>query len=158
MIPDLRTLGGIFLGAAAVVGAFWGAAKAGHQLALLDAWIELILHLRLQIDCYLMPLDRILASASRDLMRRLGGIGITDPQMLLSRSISSLDAESGRLITSLFASLGSSYRAEELKCCDYHLALLRAHRDRVASALPTRIRMQVTLTLCSALGSLILLW
>ena len=158
MTPLLRGFGALLIVAAAVGYAFSNVARERKKLDTLDAWIELISYLRLQIDCYLMPVDRILKTADKELLARLGARGNETPARLLSRTLPLLDTESGKEIGAFLSSLGGAYRAEELKSCDYHLARLRAHREKLAGVLPSRIRMSVTLTVCAATASVILLW
>ena len=154
----LRYLGvGIIL-TTSIGGALSGARLEKKKLQSLDAWIALIAHVRLQIDCYLTPIDRILATTDRALLAAIGNEHAQTSDALREAARSYPDAAVARELSAFLATLGTTYRDEELKCCDYHLARLRAHREAMAASLPTRVKAKVTLTLCLAVGSVILLW
>ena len=158
MMSAFRYLGGGIILTVAMGHAFWGTRLEQKRLQILDAWINLISHIRLQIDCYLTPLDRILATADRTLLASIGNESARTPDELLKASLPYLNSDVARQLSTFLAALGTTYREEELKCCDYHLARLRDRREAMASALPARVKAKVTLTLCIAVGSVILLW
>ncbi len=130
-----------------------------HRLTVSEAWIDLILYIRAQIDCYLTPLDEILAGADREL---LDACMCHDPapdlRTLLACSTPYLNSECRRLIEGLIRELGSSYREEQLRRCEYYAHALEAHRDAIAKELPARIRLVLTLSLTAVIGIAILLW
>ena len=154
----LRYLGIAAILVTALGGALSGARLEKKKLQTLDAWIALIAHIRLQIDCYLMPLDRILATADRPLLATLGNEHAKTADALLKSSLPYLDTAVAQELSAFFATLGTTYREEELKRCDYYLTRLRAHREAMAASLPARVKAKITLTLCLAVGSVILLW
>ena len=55
--------------AAGGTAAFYLASYEKKKLSVLDAWIDLIFHIRGQIDCYLMPLDEILSCADEAVLK-----------------------------------------------------------------------------------------
>ena len=63
----LKMLGGTMVIAAGSFAAFSLSSYERKKLTVLDAWIDLIFHIRGQIDCYLMPMPEILASGDRAL-------------------------------------------------------------------------------------------
>ena len=154
----LRYLGIAAILVTALGGALSGARLEKKKLQNLDDWIALIAHIRLQIDCYLMPLDRILATADCTLLAALGNEHAQTTDALLESSLPYLDIAVAQELSSFFAMLGTTYREEELKRCDYHLSRLRAHREAMAASLSARIKAKITLTLCLAVGAVILLW
>jgi hypothetical protein len=158
MMGAIRYFGVAIILITALIGAISGARLEKKRLRVLDAWIALISHIRLQIDCYLMPLDRILATADRALLANIGNERAQTADALLKASLPYLDTDVAQQLSAFFATLGSTYREEELKCCDYYLARLRTHREAVATSLPARVKAKITLTLCVAVGSVILLW
>ena len=144
------------VGAAAAVSAV---GFERRRLSVLDGWLELLFYIRSQIDCYLKPLDEILLDADERLLiacmasskqRSLNG--------LLTSSAPWLDRESQRLLETMLRELGHSYREEQLKRCDFYAEALRSIREKVAAQLPSRIKLCVSLCLCAALGTVILLW
>ena len=155
----IKLFGSILILSAGGIAAFGSISRERKRLRLLEAWIELLSHIRGQIDLYLMPMETILSLASPNLLRRLG---ISAPpyslRVCLERSLPDLDAESRRLLLIWSRECGSSYRDEELKRCDHTLRELRTHRDRLSAALPSRTKLTVALPLCLSLGTAILLW
>ena len=157
-------LGYKLLGAALIffcggLASFITTQKEKKKLSVLDAWLELLLHMRGQIDCYLTPQDSLLRGAPEQALRACMGKGYQDtPLSLLARSAPYLDAESHRLLSSFIKELGNCYREEQLRRCDYYLQALRATREKIASALPARIKLCSTLCICTSIGTAILLW
>lgn len=155
----LKALGASLILLVGAVAARTGAVRERDKLSTLDAWLALLLYLRGQIDCYLMPLDEILRGADPDLLRAVGARDGTDTwASLLRASLPRLGKESARLLTALVRELGSSYREEQLRRCDYYLSALGKERDRLAAALPARMKLCTAAGLCTALATAILLW
>ena len=130
-----------------------------RKLSVVDAWIDLILHIRSQIDCYLMPLDEILACTDRE---TLTGCMCRTPHpelsMLLESSSPYFTQEAKRLLTAFVKEIGGSYREEQLRRCDYYVNALRHIRQKIAEELPSKTKVSITLSLCLAVSAVILLW
>jgi len=155
----IKLAGSLLILAAGGFAAFGKAKGEQQRLGVLDAWIDLLSHVRGQIDLYLTPMDEILRSADRSILERLGvTAGSGGVRACLQASLSRLDAESRRLLLIWSRECGRSYREEELRRCDHTLRALKEHRDRLSAALPSRIKLTVALPLCLALGTAILLW
>ena len=156
---EIKLFGGLLVLLAGVLSAGAYARFEKKRLSVLDAWMELLLYIRGQIDCYLMPIDRILGLADRDLLRACsGGKPVSSLTDTLHGALPYLDFESRRLLSSLARELGSSYREEQLKRCDYYLQALQRQREKLEQALPNRIKLGTTVRLCVAIGTAILLW
>ena len=154
-----KALGALLILAVGAITAKAGAMREREKLTVLDAWLGLLLYVRGQIDCYLLPLDEIFRDADVELLRAASAGRKTETwDGLLRASLPHLGKESARLLTSLIRELGSSYREEQLRRCDYYLAALGKERDRIAAALPARQKLCVASCLCTALGTAILLW
>lgn len=125
----------------------------------MDAWIDLLVYVRGQIDCYLLPLDEILAAADKTLLAACAPSGETHSlAALLQGALPYLDAEGQRVLSSLVREMGTSYREEQIKRCDYYVQALQLCREKVAQELPARLKMRTTLSVCAAIGVAILLW
>lgn len=155
----VKLLGGVLIMTAGILSALGSAAREKKKLDVLESWIELTVYIRGQIDCFLAPLDEILGGADKTLLTRLNGNG---KERSLSAYLKSsepfLDEETRKLLTSLVRELGTSYREEQVKRCDYYLAGLRAIREKRAAELPQKTRLYTTLSLCASTALLILLW
>ena len=129
------------------------------RLRLLDGWIDLILFIRGQIDCYLTPIDEILRALDPELLHLcMGSTGCTSLSALLQAGRLYLSPEAYRLLSGFVREIGSSSREEQLRRCDYYLEALRTLREKVAEEQPVRIRLSVTLGLCLSIATAILLW
>lgn len=154
-----KLLGGGLIVLAGGIVAHQTVKREKKRLSVLDGWLDLLLYIRGQIDCYLMPLDEILAAADKTLLVRAGAVRATDSlRAIYASALPYLDAESGRLIASLIRELGTSYREEQVKRCDYYLGALQKQREKLAAELPARVKMYTTLSICAAVGTAILLW
>lgn len=155
----LKMLGGAMVVAAGGLAAYTLARYERRRLVVLDAWIDLIFHIRGQIDCYLMPLDEILACADAGILR---GCMCHTPHPDLSALLRSaspyLDKESARLLSAFVREIGGSYREEQLRRCDFYINSLRVIRERLSQELPARIKLRISLCICASLAAAILLW
>lgn len=155
----LKLLGALLIVA---VGGFAALASAHYEkkrLAVVDGWIDLIRYIRGQIDCYLMPIGEILSGGDRALFEAcMSPANAADLPAILSSSSIYLDGNVKRLLESFVREIGPGYREEQLKRCDYFLSSLGGEREKIARELPIRIRLCVTLCLCIALTTAILLW
>ena len=155
----LKLLGGGLLVAAGGFSAFSFSQFEKRRLSVLDAWIDLIFFIRGKIDCYLMPLDEILSTADQELLKAcMCASPHPNLRTLLDASSAYLTEESKRLLGAFVKEIGSSYREEQLRRCDYYIQALRAEREQVAKELPARRRLSVSLSLCAAFAAAILLW
>ena len=154
-----KLFGALLLILVGIVLAGIAIARIKAQLATTDAWLDLIYLIRTEIDCYLRPIGDILAGADEDLLRRAGGGSSADTlDELLSGATPHLSDESVQLLESFVRELGTSYRAEQVKRCDYYIASLRKIRETLAASLPSRTKLYSALCICGALGAVILLW
>lgn len=155
----MKLLGGLLILAVGGVAAYGTSKYERKRLAVLDGWIDLIVYIRSQIDCYLMPLNEILQCGDRTVLDAcMSPANATDLGAILDASSLYLDGERLRLLKNFVQETGSSYREEQLRRCDYYITALRTQREKIASELPARRRLCVTLCLCVACGTAILLW
>ncbi len=154
-----KLLGACLLGVVGIVSAKIAVSRIKTQLCMTDAWVDLIYLIRTEIDCYLRPIDEILADADEKLLQRAGGGRSADTlDKLLNGAKPYLSAETVQLLEAFVRELGTSYRTEQLKRCDHYIGTLQKQRDLLAAALPSRIKLYSALCICGALGAVILLW
>ncbi len=158
-MPILKILGVILILGA---GAFAAAVIVRYEkkkIAVLAGWSDLIWYIRSQIDCYLMPLPEILAGADRALLEACSFTGQRpDLTSVYHASQIYLDKEARRLLCSFVREVGSGYREELLRRCDYYIASLGKLRSRRMEELPARQRIAVAVSLGVAAMAAILLW
>ena len=155
----LKLLGCLLILTAGGIAALMTVAYEKKRIALLEGWIDLIFHIRNQIDCYLTPIGEILATTDRELMSAcMGNAADKSPTALLNRCSVYLSDEARRLLTAFSREIGSSYREEQVKRCDYYMEALRRLREKELEALPARMRVRSVICLCLSAGIAILLW
>ena len=155
----LKLLGAGLIASVGGFAAYCAVRFEKKKLTVLDGWIDLIFHIRGQIDCYLTPLDEILASADEEILSAcMGSTPHPDLHTLLDASSPYLGGESRRLLSGFVREIGGSYREEQLRRCDYYVTALRTLREKIAADLPARVKLSITVSICSALGVAILLW
>ena len=155
----LKFLGALLILAVGVFAAFVSVQYEKKRLSVVDGWIDLILYIRSQIDCYRMPLDDILSGGDRALFEAcMSPSNAADLPAILEASGIYLDGDGKRLIESFVREIGAGYREEQIKRCDFFISSLRTQRERIAAQLPLRTRLCATLCICIALATAILLW
>ncbi len=155
----LKFLGALLILSVGVFAAFVSVQYEKKRLSVVDGWIDLILYIRGQIDCYLMPIGDILSGGDRALFEAcMSPSNAADLPAILDASGIYLDGDGKRLIENFVREIGGGYREEQLKRCDFFISSLRNEREKIAAALPMRVRLCATLCICIALATAILLW
>jgi hypothetical protein len=132
--------------------------KAETGLGQTEGYVALLKYIRNQIDCYLMPVDRILTGCDPGILLACGLPADTDLREIKSFS-GLLDCcelcvseETAELLRKFAGELGTSYRDTQLKICDYYIGKLSAERDRLQAELPARRKMIMTICICTFAG------
>ena len=155
----LKILGGLLILSVGIFAAFVSVQYEKKRLTVIDGWIDLILYIRGQIDCYLLPIGDILSGGDRALFEAcMSPSNAADLPAILDASGIYLDGDGKRLVEGFVREIGSGYREEQLKRCDFFIDSLRSQRERIDAALPLRVRLCATLCICIALATAILLW
>ena len=129
------------------------------RVRVVEGWIDLIHYIRTQIDCYLMPMQEILANGDRMLLEAcMSPANAADLPEILNASSIYLDGGVRRLLERFIYKLGDGYREEQLLRCDECIRELQAHKERLSAELAMRIRIVISLCLCIAAATAILLW
>ena len=155
----LKFLGALLILSVGGFAAFVSVQYEKKRLNVVDGWIDLILYIRGQIDCYLMPIGEILSGSDRALFEAcMSPSNAANLPAILDASGIYLDGDGKRLIESFVREIGLGYREEQLKRCDFFISSLRVLREKIAAELPFRIRLCATLCISIALATAILLW
>ena len=126
------------------------------KLNVLDGFISLLFYIKGQIDCYSLPLDKILSSVSEDILQSCNCREKPDSiEQMIKNSKIYLEDESMRLLNAFSAEFGSTYK---LKRCDYYIQALSEQRRRLSDDLPAKSKIGSALCICSSLGIMIILW
>ena len=155
----LKLLGALLILSVGVFSALVSVQYEKKRLTVVDGWIDLILYIRGQIDCYLLPIGDILSGGDRALFEAcMSPSNAADLPAILEASGIYLDGDARHTLESFVREIGAGYREEQLKRCDFFIASLRTQRERIAVALPMRVRLCATLCICLSLATAILLW
>ena len=155
----LKLLGVLLILSVGVFSAFVSVQYEKKRLTVVDGWIDLILYIRGQIDCYLLPIGDILSGGDRALFEAcMSPSNAADLPAMLEASGIYLDGDAKHTLESFVREIGAGYREEQLKRCDFFISSLRTQRERIAAALPMRVRLCATLCICLSLATAILLW
>lgn len=159
-MPILKICGVILILGAGCAAAAFAVRFEKRKIAVLAGWSDLIWYIRSQIDCYLMPLPEILAGADRALLDAccFQGTGHPDLNAVYHASQVYLDQEARRLLCAFVREIGTGYREELLRRCDYYIASLGKIRARRLEELPARGRVATAVCLGAAALAAILLW
>lgn len=136
------------------------------RLRAIDGYISLLFYIKGQIDCYARPIADILRGADRRIIADCIGITDTDTlsgqydefPVLVEESGDLLEPESRRILQTFSGELGSTFRDEQIKRCDYYIEALTRERERLFEAIPTRTRVCNVLCVTCALIFAVLLW
>ncbi len=132
--------------------------KAEREATELEAYISLIGHIRLSVECFSLPISEILVRADEDLLHACGYDGEMPPRELEKIFPASGEGGEGVRIMKEFSHLfGRGYRDEQLRICDYCTALLEKKRNTLAAELPSRKKLNITLCVAAAAAAVILL-
>lgn len=158
-MTKVKIFGAIFLICAALLWAFFRYLTEKRRLCFLRFFTGLAAEIKRQIEMLDMPIDRIIESAD------MSGINMLlkssheriDIQFLSRLATSELcydDAESAR---EFFSGLGRSFRDEEIKRCAYYSEIFSLSLAKKESEYGAKCRMYFTVSICMALGFIILI-
>lgn len=140
-----------------VLGAYTLNFSAARALSQTEAFISLVRFLRSEIECFSMPLPRVIERCPQDTLAELGAPpSCADLYELVSLCDVS-DRQTAEIMRRFAGEVGKGYREEQLLLCDYYLSLLEERRGALASALPQRRRMNTALCVAGALAVVIVL-
>ena len=118
-----------------------------RRLARARGFLALLQYIKRQIECFSMPIGDILRTADGGL---LAACGAAEPfpdafPALLAGAREELPAEIYGELCLFAESLGSTYRAEQLRLCEQHLARLSALCEALSADAPRRERLWLCL-------------
>ena len=154
----LQLLGVLLLAGSGIGGAAFLCARASVSLAQVEGLLALVRLIRLQVECFAMPISDILSRCDRDLLKQCGyrGMGApTDFCQLLDGCLIA-DREAEEIFCSFGEEFGRGYREEQTKACEYTLGLLEARRAALSEKLPVQKKLYSTLCVSGALALMIL--
>ena len=116
-----KLLGALLLSVSGGFGAYLANQRATATLRQTQAFEELLRYIRGQVDCFALPVSRILAECSPSLLLACGyrAEGVPEDLDTLLDGCVIRDEETARILESFARTFGKSYREEQTKGC-YH--------------------------------------
>ena len=123
-----------------------------------EGFLALVRHVRLQIDCFSLPVPRILETLPSQI-RTACYIppNVCDFGALLTQTPLLLPEEVTELLHAFGRDLGSSYREDQLRLCDYYITRLSPHCERIRADLARKSRLALALPRAAAAALALLL-
>ena len=151
----LKLAGGAAVMISCAMASSYAVSVEKRKIEQLETFISLIKHVRNQIDCYSMPVEKILAMGSEFLKR----LGVEDGTSDFSRLLSECKIECGedckKILYTFSENLGKGYREHQVKMCDGTLSELEDIRKRLLAAYPSKKK--IAFALCFAAGGALLI-
>lgn len=153
-----RIAGAVMLVVSGMVGAYLMNSSESRALSQADCYISLLRYIRIQVECFAMPMGDIIRGCDRELLTGCGFRGDIPPLTLdeLIGRCEIVDGEIRETVKEFADSFGKGYRDEQLRECDYYIELLCERRRRIADELPKRKKLNTTLCVSWALALVIL--
>lgn len=129
------------------------------RLQVYDGLISLIFHIKGRIDCYAMPIEEIMRTMDKSILadcRCPGEIGSIEG--LLPHVRPYVMPQTLRVLRAFGQGLGTGFRDEQIKRCDYYIELLQNTRMQLEAELPARAKTNGMIWILCAVGAVILLW
>lgn len=132
---------------------------ASGVLRQVDSFIALLRYIKVQIDCYALPIGDIFARCDTHLLNDCGFRESVPPENLVVflQGCDIRDRETEEILTGFSEAFGRCYRDEQVRECDYYISLLCDRREKLANELPKRKKLNSTLCISGALAIVILL-
>lgn len=157
----LKGLGGVLLVAVSVSYAAVYARRMRMAQARLSVWLCILNTVKQSISCFGAPLSRIYEDLSQDdraLLIEGAGEPCQDICSLCRVSAYNLSGESKELLLNLSREIGTLWRQEQLGRLDYYIAALEKEKERLQAHAEERVKIHSTLSVCAALGLVLLFW
>lgn len=119
----------------------------------------LIERVKNMIECYALPAGEILKRIEPNIFAELGYSGGAPNSFFeLASDADIADGESAELLLAFAKEFGTSYRRDELSRCALYLERLRSREQKLLKEAAKKRKIIITVSLCSALGLIVLLW
>lgn len=155
----LRLAGALTLVFSGVIAAHRINSFVSASLEQTEGMISLVRFIRVQVDCFALPIGEILALCGEKELFACGYRGSGTPKNLsvLVGNLKVSDNIAYKHFCSFASEFGRGYREEQLSECDYYLALLEEHKRSLVAALPAKKKRNSALCVTASLALAVLL-
>ena len=113
---------------------------------------DLIRFVRLQIDCFLCPQDRIFDTFTHPLLEQNGLLPALREGRGMEEAVKGMVNEKlQELLLGFGRELGQGYREEQMRVCDFYLAQITEYKDYEAEQLSSKIKIKRTICMAGAM-------
>ena len=155
----MRIIGALLILCSAFFIANKAVAEVERTLCATSALRVLMEQIKNMIECYSMPIGKILEKIDPLTFKKCGYEGEGAPADLLDLSKGAVvpDGESFEIFSSFAKDFGKGYREDELLRCAMFLERMRSREQKLSKEIAKKKRVITTVSLCTALAVVILL-
>lgn len=158
-----KILGGVLIVASSITVCVQGHRYEARRLSQIKAYIDLLGYVKNQIECYLQPIDRIVAWADPALLRRCGidvdaqrnancvGGALLAPDMIYGGSCLCESLER------FLREFGASYSEEQVRSCERYIAELSEEYKKLKEKQRGEARLRLTILVSASLSLVLML-
>lgn len=118
-----------------------------NKIDLISAYVEIVSHVKNQIDLYSLPIDKIIKGLDPSVIRRIGIDHMPSTfGELIGTDGTSVGEETAKTLREFAFSLGKTYRDMQIKLCDKTISELLAQKKALMDAFPSRKKTIIALT------------
>lgn len=152
----LKLLGSVLLFACAALISHTRNRRIDERISQIRALCSLISFFRLQIDLFCVPVGEIFKRADADLINKCHFAKKAEDASAFTSFEGDLPQDVLALLSSFGSELGTLYREEQLKSCDYHASKLKEKLTKLENVAPSQKKLNRTLLFSASLGIIIL--
>ncbi len=132
--------------------------RASLSLKRVEGWERLMGRIKREVECFSLPISDILARTDVELLTLCGYTGKAAPKDMSELVAGTVfcDGETMGIAKRFASEFGKCYRDEQVGRCAYFLSLMEERRRKLASEMPARRRLNMTLCMSGSLFALIL--
>ena len=151
----MRIIGGCALLLSCALTSSYIISVEKNKIEQIETFISLIKSIRHHIECYSMPIEKILLS-NKDILLRLGvEKDISSFSQILSECEIMCGEDCKKILNTFADTLGKGYREQQVKLCDATISALEEIKRKLVSAYPSKKK--TTIALCFAFGGALLI-
>ncbi len=153
-----KLIGGFLIIGVALIASGALVTKEKRRIKQLGGFTALIRFIFKQIEAFNMPIPEIISLADKELLSLCGfADGDSDILHVLTHKELYIDGKSKSLLINFASGLGKSYRDEQLKHCNYYISEIEKYCESEEKDYPRKRKLILTLTLCAAIGLIIIM-
>ena len=127
-----------------------------RRIECVEGFFLLVSHIKERIECYSMPIKKILSECDPSILQRLGKEGdVSDFVSLVSECEELLSEDTLKTLREFSSTLGKSYRDIQIRICAKTVSELEGQRNALKAAYPSKKK--TLIAICAALGGMALI-